>query len=261
MVVMPEPQPSGGFEWTQAAWGAALECTPLSRFFPHVFTTGNLRLTDDEREWSMVARRMGVPAAGLRLVRQVHGVAVAVVRAGDPAPRERHEGDIIISDDPGVAIGVRVADCAPVLLADRRRGAVAAAHAGWRGTARRAAAVAVAAMAGTFGSDPGDLVAAVGPCLGPCCGEVGPDVPESFREAGHPAGDLARWFESGESGRTFLNLWAANRDQLEDAGVPAAQIHVAALCTRTHASILHSNRAHGHRAGRMAGLIRAQVPG
>ncbi|CAN5640917.1 peptidoglycan editing factor PgeF [soil metagenome] len=224
----------------------------------HLFTTGNLRLTDDQGEWEKVAGRMGVTTARLRLIRQVHGVAVAIARAGEAGPDVRPEADVIISDDPDVAIGVRVADCAPVLVADRRTGAVGAAHAGWRGTAAQAAVVAVAAMTSTFGSNPRDLVAAIGPCLGPCCGEVGPEVVESFREGGHREADLARWFTEGVFGRALLDLWTANRDQLERAGVPGGHIHVAAICTKSHASSLHSHRAHGREAGRMAGLIRAR---
>ncbi|MGH9311443.1 MAG: peptidoglycan editing factor PgeF [Vicinamibacterales bacterium] len=254
---MTEPQPSGGFEWTQELWGAALRCAPLLPVASHFFTTSNLRLTDDEDEWRAVAARMAVELAEVRLIRQVHGVDVAICRAGGGRPTTRPEADVIVSNDPSVAIGVRVADCAPVLLADRRRPIVGAAHAGWRGTVKGVAATAVKAMVETFGSDPADLVAAIGPCLGPCCGEVGDEVVEAFRQAGHGGTDVTRWFAQGRTGRPYLDLWAANRDQLARAGIPAAQIHVAELCTKSHASLLHSYRA-GERAGRMAAIIRVR---
>jgi YfiH family protein len=256
MMFMTDPQPSGGFEWTQEPWGLALRCQPLSLVAPHLFTTANLRLVADEGEWRAVAERMGLETHQLRLIRQVHGMDVAIARAGSEGRWERPEADVIISDDPQVAIGVRVADCAAVLIADRRKGVVSAAHAGWRGTVKRAAAVAVDALARTFGSDPGDLVAAIGPCLGPCCGEVGPEVVDAFREAGHAAHDVDRWFTPGASGRAYLNLWHANRDQLQAAGIPPAQIHTAEICTRTYSDLFHSYRAHQDRAGRMVGLIR-----
>jgi YfiH family protein len=225
---------------------------------PHLFTTANLRLAPADRdEWRAVAARIGVDESKLRLINQVHGVDVAVVRADDRAAWERPQADIIVSDDPRAAIGVRVADCAPVLIADRRRLAVGAAHAGWRGTVKRAAAAAVEAMRQHFGSDPADLIAAIGPCLGPCCGEVGPEVVDEFRGAGHSGRDLDRWFATGASGRPYLNLWLANRDQLERAGVAAAQIHAAEICTRSYPSLLHSYRAQGGLAGRMVGVIRA----
>ena len=229
---------------------------PLGLVARHLFTTSNLRLIDDPLEWSQVAEEMGVRPQGMRLIRQVHGVDVAVARAGRAGGGERPEADIVIGDDPETALGVRVADCAPVLIADRRLGAVGAVHAGWRGTVKSAAAVAVRAMEQAFGSRPEDLIAAVGPCLGPCCGEVGPEVVEEFQSAGHPDADLGRWFTTGPTARPYLNLWRANRDQLARAGVPPSQIHVAEICTKTHASLLHSYRAQGARAGRMVGVIR-----
>jgi polyphenol oxidase len=253
------PQPSGGFVWTQEPWGAALLCVPLSAVAPHLFTTGNLRLVDDDDGWAAIAARMGVAPAHVRLIRQVHGVAVALVRPTTSGDWQPPEADIVISDDPRTAIGVRVADCAPVLLADVRLGVVGAAHAGWRGTAKRAAAVAVDALRRTFGTNPPDLVAAIGPCLGPCCGEVGREVVEMFRDAGHTAADLDRWFASGgAAGRPYLDLWTANRDQLVRAGVPAPQIFTAEICTKTHMTLMHSYRAHGAGAGRMTGMIRAR---
>lgn len=161
----------------------------------------------------------------------------------------------MVSDDPQSAIGVRVADCAPILIADRRLGVVAAAHAGWRGTVQRAAAVAVESMTREFGSGPADLVAAIGPCLGACCGEVGQDVVRAFEDAGHE--QVGRWFTTGPTPRPYLDLARANADQLRDAGIPAGSIHVSGLCTRTHAGLLHSYRADGAAAGRMVGAIRA----
>jgi polyphenol oxidase len=256
---MGTPQPNGGFEWAQAPWGAVLPCVPLGAAAGHFFTVANLRLTGDPSEWQQVAGEIGVPPDALRLIRQVHGVDVSVVHAGSAGTPDRPTADIVITADAAVAVGVRVADCAPVLIADRSRGAVGAVHAGWRGTLHSAAAVAVRAMERSFGSRPEDLIAAVGPCLGPCCGKVGPEVVEEFRAAGHSAPDLARWFTAGPTPRPYLNLWAANRDQLERAGVPPPQIHVAEICTKTHPTLLHSYRAHGARAGRMVALIRARA--
>lgn len=253
---MVDPKPSGGFEWTQAPWGSVLQCRPLLDVAPHLFTTGNLQLKDDEREWTAVADQMGVPRERMLLVRQVHRADVAIARRDRTGEWIRPEADIVISDDPSVAIGVRVADCTPILIADRRQKAVAAAHAGWRGTVQRVAIAAVRALAMELGSDVRDLVAAVGPCLGPCCGEVGPEVVDAFRDAGHGPADIEAWFSTGASGRPYLDLWSANRDQLAAAGVLPGNIHVARLCTRTHAGLLHSYRAEGTRAGRMLAVIR-----
>ena len=236
-----------------------LQCRPLLELADHFFTAGDLALRADDREWTAVAQQIGLPLEQLFLIRQVHRADVAVARRGRTGRWDRPDADAIVSNDPSNAIGVRVADCAPILLADRRGGAVGAVHAGWRGAVQEAAAAGVEAMTREFGSAPRDLIAAIGPCLGPCCGEVGPEVVEAFREAGHSKDRIARWFAPGPSGRPYLDLWRANADQLEAAGLEAGNIHVAGLCTKTHAGVLHSYRAEGERAGRMAGVIRARA--
>lgn len=255
-MLMTLPKPIGAFEWTQAAPGAVLRCCPLLEIAPHLFTTAAVTLRDDESEWRTVAQELSVESRAIRLLRQVHGRAIAVVRRGDPVPPARPEADVIVSDDPRSAIGVRVADCAPMLVADRASGAVAAAHAGWRGAMQEVATTAVGAMREAFGSDPANLVVAIGPSLGACCGEMGPDVIDAFREAGHGDEDIARWFTPGPRGRAHLDLPCVNRDQFERAGVPAASIHVAGLCTRCRPDVFHSYRAAGASAGRMLGAIR-----
>jgi purine-nucleoside/S-methyl-5'-thioadenosine phosphorylase / adenosine deaminase len=257
---MVHPKPSGAFEWAQAPWGLVLRCRPLLEAADHFFTTRDLQLRADEAEWTGVARLLGVGRERLLLVSQVHRAGVAIARRDRPDPWPRPEADVIASDDPSSAIGVRVADCAPVLVADRRTGAVAAAHAGWRGTVQRAAVAAVETLIASFGSVPRDLIAAIGPCLGPCCGEVGAEVVDAFIQARHSRDSVSRWFSTGPSGRPYLDLWRANADQLEAAGVPGEQIHVAGLCTKTHVGVLHSYRADGPESGRMAGVIRSALP-
>jgi YfiH family protein len=232
-------------------------CEELDRYASHIFTTRTLELRHDPAEWRAVASVFDP----LQLIRQVHGKSVCVVRRDGNVREDRPEADIIVSESPSVAIGVRVADCAPILVADTRRGAVAAAHAGWRGTAQGVASTTVGAMVSELGSSPRDLVAAIGPCLGGCCGEVGEDVVQAFRAGGHPAADLDRWFARGAPGKWLFDLPAANRDQLVAAGIPTGQVHVAGLCTRTHAEFFHSYRAHGASAGRMLAAIRPSAAG
>ena len=223
----------------------------------HLFTTRDLRLgQEDEADWRTVASALGVAAERLLLITQVHRADVAVVRRTRVDPWTRPEADAIVTDDPQSGVVVRVADCAPILLADPVRGVVGAVHAGWRGTVHRAAIAAVEALTREFGSDPGDLMAAIGPCLGPCCAEVGSEVVEAFRDSGHTEGQLARWFTKGPSDRPYFDLWRANAEQLESAGVVRRNIHIARLCTKTHADVLHSYRADGVRAGRMVGAIK-----
>ena len=231
---------------------------PLEAVAPHLFSIGNLQWRDNASEWDAVAKALDVPLGGLRLIRQVHGTAVAIARRVDESGWSLPVADVIISDDPRAAIAVRVADCAPILLADARRGVVGAAHAGWRGTVHSVASETVRAMQREFASDPHDLVAAIGPCLGACCGEVGHEVVDAFRRAGHSESALAGWFSPGPRGRPHLNLSRANADQLASAGVPRGNIHVAELCTKTHAGLLHSYRASGEAVGRMVGVIKVR---
>jgi YfiH family protein len=256
---MVQPQPSGGFEWTQAEWGPVLRCRPLAEIADHFFTAANLELRDSRDEWNAVGRQIHVGFDRVLLLRQVHGADVAVVKRGGDSPGPRPEADVAVTNDPTMAIAVRVADCAAILIGDRRQHVVAAAHAGWRGTVQRAAMAAVGVMQDRFGSRPEDLVAAIGPCLSVCCGEVGPEVVETFRQAGHDADSLNRWFTTGRGDRFQLDLPLANRDQLASAGVPSSQIHVAGLCTKSFPDVFHSYRVRKEQAGRMVGIIRVNA--
>jgi YfiH family protein len=249
-----DPQPTGAFQWTQEPWGRALRCPALPA--RHLFTSRDLVLRDDEREWDAVAASLDVTRERLLLIAQVHGVDVAIARRGRRGDWTRPQADIIVTDDPDVAIGVRVADCAPLLLIDTALGAAAAAHAGWRGTARNAARAPRAARVGAFGSRPQDLTVAIGPCLGACCGEVGPDVVAAFRTGGASSEELERWFAPGGGDRSFLDLEGANRDQLVAAGVDPARIFSSGLCTKTNREHLHSYRAARETAGRLLAAIR-----
>ena len=130
------------------------------------------------------------------------------------------------------------------------------AHAGWRGAAAGVPGAAVAALARAFGARPADLVAAVGPSIGPCCYEVGDEVREAMRGGALDGLDVEAWFTTGVRGRPFLDLWRATADQLEAAGVPRGRIHVSRLCTVTHSEAFYSYRSDGAGTGRMAAIVR-----
>ena len=179
------PSPPESFAWTEHAGGPALVCAPLAEVAAHFLTTRAWPLGTRGRErtgedpWRPVADAAGVDVERLIRVRQVHGisVAVAVAASEDRLPA----ADIVIARDSTVACAVQVADCVPLLIADRKTGAVAAVHCGWRGIALNAAGVAVAALAREWGSAPEDLVAALGPSIGACCYEVGREVRAAVR--------------------------------------------------------------------------------
>ncbi|MCM3878763.1 MAG: peptidoglycan editing factor PgeF [Vicinamibacterales bacterium] len=259
------PKPTGEFEWTQESWGSALRCTALATTARHLFSTRQLTIpgspTEDTASWSVLARALDLDSSRNALVclRQVHraGVfeAAAEIAARSPVA-EWPEADIAISRDAAVGVTVRAADCVPVLLADRVTGAVSAIHAGWRGTAAGAVGAAVEAMTTRFGTEPRNVVAAVGPSIGPCCYTVGEELPGKFTS--HR--DAQRWFTRTRDGLR-LDLWRATRDQLERAGVSAGNVHVSGLCTFDHPGIFHSYRRDGHKAGRLVAAIRANPKG
>jgi YfiH family protein len=179
----------------------------------------------------------------LLLLKQVHGAAVA------RAPWEgRPEADAGLATEPGLVLGVETADCLPVLLVDPVRRAVAAAHAGWRGTAAGVAASAVAALVAA-GSRPADLVVGIGPGIGPCCYEVGDELRAAF---GPDGADL---FRPGPRGRPHLDVRTANVRQLVVAGVRPDRIHHVDECTSCRSDLYHSYRRDGPGGGRMISFV------
>ena len=182
-------------------------------------------------------RDADVPAlfSQLATVKQVHS-ADCVAAAGRSGVLG--EADALIDDRPGAVVAVKTADCIPVLLADERHRAVAAVHAGWRGTAAHIVERVVAAMANRFGTSPADLHAAVGPGIGKCCYEVGAEVSAQF----------------GLQGRAHLDLPAENQRQLTNIGIPSQRVYVSGLCTMCGAQF-HSFRRDREAAGRMYSFI------
>jgi YfiH family protein len=255
------PRPGAGFRWRRESWGYALRCEPLAEVAQHLFTTRQLKLRGADRHsqpWRQLLAAIGATSDDLLRVTQVHGRTVRVVdRTANRgiAVGLKPDADALVATTPGMVASVQVADCVPLLLADARSGAVAAVHAGWRGTLAGIAAATVEAMTRESGTPPTDLVAAIGPSIGPCCYEVGVDVWDAFAGSGSSAAELQRWFvREGQSLR--LDLWSVNRDQLTGAGVLPDRIHVCGLCTKSRADVFDSYRAHGPGAGRMAAVIR-----
>jgi hypothetical protein len=176
---------------------------------------------------------------------QVHDRAAAVV-SREQRGQTVSDVDILVTRDPGVVLAMHSADCVPVLLFDPVRHAAAAVHTGWRGTAAGAVPVAVAGLHRWCGSRPADLIAVMGPAIGPCCYQVDRPVFEQF-ESWPWRADV---FAPSGRGHWRLDLWEANRRQLTDAGVPAAAISQAGLCTSCYPEAFFSHRRDG-RTGRM----------
>ena len=187
--------------------------------------------------------RVSSPPVDVTL-RQIH--SGCVVNAAGIEDRSR-QGDALVTNEIGRSIGVRTADCVPILLLDSKNRAVAAVHAGWRGTAAEIVRCALEQLASDFESAASDIYAAIGPCIRSCCYEVGPDVARQF----------ARFFPDGTPrvGNTRLNLPGINRRQMEEAGVLPARIFDCALCTACHSDQFFSYRREPGNPGRMIAAI------
>ncbi len=251
---------------------------------PHAFTTreggvstgifaslnfgnpGELPLEDRDppanirANWDRVLSAIGVGDAQGRAraiveVHQVHAAAVHVVRSGDRATPRDVKADAIVSDDPSRVLAVRVADCAPVLLASRDGRVVAAVHAGWRGVVGGVLPCAIARMRALGATD---LVAAIGPCISVHHFEVGPEVVAEFeRIFGRddeivPPGARA---SPANSGKAMVDLKAALRHQLLASALPASAIDTCPHCTVRDATEFFSHRRDRGLTGRMAAVI------
>jgi YfiH family protein len=226
-----------------------------------LFTTRQLQLrgAETDGDWVHVVRSVGGTPDRLMRIRQVHGRTIRRISAEDVrngAAASTPDADALISNVPDVILAVQVADCVPMLLCDTRTGVAAAVHAGWRGTCAGIAGATVAAMARDFGCAAADVRVAIGPSIGACCYEVGDELIDAFRRHGAREENLRRWFTRTRHGSLRLDLWAANRDHLIDAGVPSGHIATARLCTQTHVDLFHSYRAAGPAAGRMAAAVK-----
>ena len=240
----------------------------------------NLGFTDWDERASVAANRakfaaaVGAEQMPLVTLRQIHSDVIHVAAAPQA---ETPKADALATRTPGILLGVQTADCVPILLADTRQRVVAAIHAGWRGTLARIAVKTLGRMRMEFGTRPRDVVAALGPAIGRCCYEVGPDVAQAFAAQFRAAAD---WFDGpfeqlahGEEPlwlpwltmmppghvppppRVQLDLRAANRWQLADAGVPESKIAASNLCTACRTDLLFSYRREGAKTGRMMAVI------
>ncbi len=204
-------------------------------------------------------RRLEVAVGGpIAVARQVHGANVVRVRASDDrAAVAGTEADGLCTDDAGVVLGVFVADCVPALLADPRTGACAAVHAGWRGTVAGVLPAAVRALAAEFGARPAELRVALGPAIGPCCFEVGPEVVAAFEALWPDARGRGIVLPSprGAPGKANVDLKAANRSLLERAGADPGAIDAGPECTACERARFYSFRRDGNATGQMMGVV------
>src|SRR6202142_965615 len=301
-------QPRDAKDWALRGAGPLqiLEARPLERYgwLIHGFSTrpggeSKLRAPGDKRketgkalnlgftDWDSAKRVSGnrkrffhaLDADEMRVVtlRQIHSDIVHRVGAPTVPQEETPQADALITSERGVLLAVQTADCVPILLADTKRRAVAAIHSGWRGTLRRIAEKTLGRMQMEFGTQPADVVVAIGPAIGQSCYEVGTEVAAEF-QAQFP--NAREWFEgpfdrladsdsdpnwlpwltmkppghAPPPPRVQLDLIAANRAILEGAGIPAAKITVSGYCPACRRDLFFSYRQEGE-TGRMMAAI------
>lgn len=255
-----------------------------------------------EENRRLFLRRLGAEGFHLAALRQIHSALIYLVvetasakleygpagldapgrrayrLASSPAPQGAREGDALLTNQAGILLTVRSADCAPLLLVDPRHRAVAAVHAGWRGALKRIAEKTVGEMQRVFGTRPRDLLVAIGPSIRACCYEVGEEVREEFCSsftngerffqkatrpqtsiAQRPAGLLPVAQPPGHDPANLpalhLDLVAVARAQLESAGIPRANVEVTEFCTACRTDLFFSHRKEGGQTGRMMAVI------
>lgn len=241
-----------------------LRCSPLlAAGFEHAFSTRqggvsalpnqSLHLGQTEQDgaasWPLIRenRRRFLASLDLsdwplHLIRQVHSATVEIVTESGAIPVEPPPiADAVATRLPGILLGVQAADCLPLLVADPVTGAVAAIHAGWRGTVELIVARTLEAMQRSFGAHPSDVLVALGPAIGPCCFEVGPEVAARF-EAIDPLTRTHLLSNPTPDGKARLDLNLANLHQLWQAGVRQDHVYDCKYCTVCHNNLFFSYR-------------------
>jgi YfiH family protein len=274
--------------WEKMRWlwhGFSTRRGGLSRVYCADAEPGELNLgftADDDRETvvrnrSLLAEAIsGNAATPLVTLKQIHSNLVILAGAADVSRENPRKADGLMTDEPGMLIGIQTADCIPVLVADRKRRAVAAFHAGWRGTVNRIVESGIGRMRLQFGSRPEDLIAAIGPGIGPCCFAVGEEVLSEFESQFAYASELfCEVYDSDPIRKKYpmlfltqrapghspigpslnLNLVEANRRQLLAAGLKPRSIQLIGGCTSCQRELFFSYRASQGHTGRMLSLI------
>jgi YfiH family protein len=261
-----------GFLWREGQEGVrAIVCAPLEHEgFANAFSTraggvspfpeADLNLAgfdDDAAENIRENRRRFLSLLGgdwtLATCWQVHGSDVRIVRAAtEDAQWDDVRCDALTTDAANILLGVKTADCVPVLLGDSKRGVCAAVHAGWRGTLAGVVTRALETMRTEFGVEAHDVRAAIGPAARACCYEVGPEVVAAFREKFPRADSL---FKHTRDGHALADIQEANRQQLIAAGVAEERIHMLPLCTICRPELFFSYRRDKKLYGRTGRLL------
>ena len=261
---------NSGFSWREHEGIKVLVCRPLEdKGFVNGFSTRLGGVSDFPKDSLNLAgfdedsadniyenRRRFLNAVGgdfkLATAWQVHGNDVKIVKDQADVDNSEERFDGLVSRMSGVLVGVKTADCVPVLIADTRTGTFAAVHAGWRGTVASIVVKAIEKMQAEFGSEPKDMTAAIGPAAG--CGnyEIGEDVIDAFASAFEGS---EKYFQQTRDGHALVDLHLANKDQLLSCGVPLDAIYTAPFCTMDRPDLFFSYRLEKKKFGKTGRLL------
>lgn len=213
------------------------------------------RVGDDpssvRENYRLAAEDLGLCYENFVLAKQTHTDNIRCVTRADAgkgitAVSDIEDTDGLITDEPDIPLVIFSADCVPVLLAEPKRRLAAAVHAGWRGSLKEICRAAVSKMIENYGADAGEIRAAIGASIGPCCFEAGGETAELFPE---------KYVKPKNGDKFLVDLWSFNRDILISAGVCAENISIAGECTVCRQDKYYSYRAHREKTGRMAAVI------
>jgi YfiH family protein len=275
-------------EWSKIPWllhGFSTRTGGATTVYRLDQRTGELNLgftASDNRENVLANRRLFISAVAqqtampLVTLKQIHSSVVRVVSKSDAGDQATHKADGMMTNEPGILLGIQTADCMPVLVADSKKRVVAAFHAGWRGTLKRIVQNGVGRMRLEFGSRPEDLIAAIGPGIATCCYAVGEEVHTKFEsQFGYATGLFSEVYDSNPVKEKYpllfltarapghsntgpalhLDLVEANRRQLLDAGLQASNISVQGDCTCCRTDRYFSHRAEHGFTGRSLSVV------
>lgn len=204
-----------------------------------------------------LAGALGVKVEDFTFTYQTHTTNVAVVREEDRGTRFM-ETDGMVTNVPGICLVTFYADCVPLYFVDPVKKVIGLSHSGWRGTVHKMGKVTVEKMTEVYGTNPADVVAAVGPSICQDCYEVSEDVIAKFRDSFEECHWQQLFYqkeEQSEAGKYQLNLWKANELVLKEAGIPKEQIAVTNLCTHCNPNVLFSHRATGGKRGNLSAFL------
>lgn len=223
------------------------------------YARGDEKAAVDEN-FKRIAAALGCSLEDIVCSDQTHTVNLRVVSRQDGGkgilrPRDYHDVDGLLTDEPGLVLATFYADCVPLYFVDTRNRAVALAHSGWRGTVARMGRCVTEKMREVYGTRLEDLTAAVGPSICQACYEVSEDVAEAFVQEFRGPGQEAQILKSKGGGKYQLDLWRANEILLQEAGIPAARIQVTDLCTCHNSDYLFSHRASQGKRGNLGAFL------